>query len=352
MRKRTVVIGFLVIAPILCPFVFGADNQSPSNNSPYSGSPWDWDVGPLIKLYSRGLTRLYNLDEKQEVYTEKLLTQRLKRFLGQHDREVRSLFSEYFAYQTSGQLPPREAAKEFSQRARPMLSAIHKEIMDGNLKWREILNDEQKRIHDRDLDSIDRTFQQYDERFSRWSRGQVEPDDFPGAEDGGPRRMMNFEDTWGYYVRRFIEDYRLDQSQQETAQSILRELRKEATTYREAHKSEFDAIDAQYQEFTGIDPKTDPEQYERAKKEMYKLDAQRERVARFINVSLFSRLKQKLTVIPRGDQREAYDQRRTRLQQIAARAQAAYQARVSGSQPASTTQPTTQDAPTAALAEP
>lgn len=357
MRKWTMAIGVLVVAPILFPYLARAEDQAPANNGPFAGTPWDWDARLLIKPYVSGLTRIYNLDEKQEKYTELLLTQRLKRFLGQHDREVRSLFSEYFAYQTSGQLPPREAAKEFAQRARPMLSAIHQEIMDGNLTWRRILNDQQRKIHDRDLDNIDKTFDKYDEQFTRWSRGQVEPGDFLGGADGQPRRPMNAEDAWAYYVRRFIEDYRLDQSQQETALSILRELRKEAATYREAHQSDFDKIDAQYAELTGIDPKTDPEPYERAKKEMRKLDAQRERIARYINVSLFNRLKHKLKSIPRSDQREAFDQRRTRLQHVAARARAAYEARLSGSpgsQPASTTQPSTQavDEPTTAMAEP
>ena len=265
---------------------------------------------------------------------------------------MRALFSEYMAYQTSGQLPPPEAAKEFARRARPMLAAIHKEIVDGNMTWRKILNEEQRKRHDRDLESIDKEFNQYDEQFTRWSRGQIEPEDFHGTVSDHPLRVMNFEDTWAYYVRRFIEDYRLDQGQQETAQSILRQLRKEAADYREAHKSEFDELDAKYQGLIVVDPKTDPEQAERIKQERHKLDAQRERLARSISVSMFNRLKQKLQTIPRADQRQAYEQRRARLQQVAARARSAYEARVTGSRPAPASQPTERDTPTTALAEP
>jgi len=356
MSQRAVVIGLLAFASVLYPCISLGEDQAPANNGPFAGTPWEWDVGFLIKPYTKALTRHYNLDEKQEQYTELLLTQRLKRFLGQHDREVRSLFSEYLAYQSSGQLPPREAAKEFARRARPMLAAAHKEIMDGNLSWRKILNDEQRRIHDRDLEGIDKAFNEYDERFTRWSRGQVDPKDFPLDAEGKPRRPMNFEDTWAYYVRRFIEDYRLDQNQQETAYSLLRQMRQDAASYREAGDKEFSVLKNQYQELARIDAKTEPEAYKRAKKEVSKLDARYEKLSRPIK-AIFNRLKQKLEAIPRADQRQAFNQRRTRLQKVAARAQAAYQARITGSQPAPVaTRPESEtkskDSSTTALAEP
>lgn len=349
MPQRILVIVLLALAYVGLPCVVLAQDQSDSNN-PYAGSPWQWDVRLLIKPYTKALTRHYNLDEKQELYTEKLLTQRLKRFLGQHDREVRGLFSEYLAYQTSSQLPPREAAKEFARRARPMLSAVHKEIVDGNLMWRRILNDNQKRIHDRDLEGIDKAFDEYDERFTRWSRGQVSSDDFPPDADGKPRRPMNDEDAWTHYVRRFIADYRLDQNQQETAYSLLRQMRQEAINYRDASHKDFAALESQYAELAGIDPKTDPGDYKRAQKELKRLDAKHDKLSRPIN-SIFNRLKQKLESIPRGDQREAYDLRRNRLQKVADRAQVEYQARITGTQPAPESQPESEEAPTTTSAE-
>jgi len=358
MRKRTVVIGLLALVPILWGGVSQAADNPQGSDDPFAGTPWDWNVRMIIRPFVSGLTRHYNLDEKQEKFTELLMMQRVKRFLGRHDRDVRALFTEYLAYQTSGQMPPREAAKEFARRARPMLSAIHKEIVDGNMTWRKILNEEQRGKHDRDLNDIDKRFKQYDEQFTRWSKGQVGPDDFAGTVSQRPRRIMKFEDTWTYYVRRFIEDYRLDQSQRETAYSILRQLHKEASDYREARKSELAELDAQYEEIVDADPKTDPDQLERVRKERLKLDARRERLVQPISTAMFNRLKQKLQTIPRADQRQAYDQRRIQLKKVAAEARAAYEARIAGTQPApatrpaSTTQPADRDAPTTAPAKP
>ena len=202
------------------------------------------------------------------------------------------------------------------------------------MEWREILNEKQRTKHDRDLQAIDKTFKNFNERLTRWSKGDVQPTDLPTAVSDQPRSIMNPEDAWQYYVRMFIVDYNLDESQQVTAHSVLNELRKEAAAYRQGHKDEFAELDAKYQELTQSDPKTDPVELAEARKKREVLDQKRQRLEGAISVGMFNRLKKKLLTIPRSDQRQTYEARKARLNKVAKVARAEFEARIS-SQPAS-----------------
>lgn len=338
MQMRTVVLTGLTLV-LIAGFANGQQpaeqpaEQHRNFRQATSGSPMFWDIDVIMRPYLSLLTRYYNLNEEQEKYTRGLLTQRVKKFLGAHERDTRALFDEYLGYQMGGQLPPAAAAKEFANRAQPLLAAMYKEIIDGNMVWREILNDEQKKKHDLDLKAIDNTFKEFDAKFTRWAKGDIQPTDLPSTVGDQPRTIMKPEDAWQYYVRIFIVDYRLDEGQQATATSVLEELRKEAASYRLANKDEFAQLESQYQELTQAAPKTDPKELEAARKKREALDKKRERLEGAISVGMFNRLKQKLLTIPRSDQRESYEKRQADLIKNAERARAEFVARTS-SQPA------------------
>ena len=347
MKKRIILVTVLVCVAVLMGTGYAQQpaEQPPNPNlkQATAGSPLVWDVDLILRPYVKALTRYYNLNEDQEKYTQLLLTQRVKRFLSDHERDTRSLFGEYWDYQKNGQLPPPEAAKEFAQRAQPLMAAMYKEIVDGNMKWREILNDEQKKQHDKDLGGIDKTFKELDEKLTRWSKGDVQPTDMPSTVGEQPRAIMKPEDAWQYYVRMFIVDYRLDEAQQAASWSVLEDLRKEASAYRLAHKDAFTELEAKYLELAQADPKTDPKELEKVRSKREALDKKREQLEGSISVGMFNRLKQKLSVIPRSDQREAYEKQKVQLDKVAKQARAELEARIA-SQPASqpaASQPTT-----------
>lgn len=312
-----------------------APTQGAKPSSLFQRSPLFWQTDAIIDSVASTISRHYNLDEKQDEYTRKLLTQRVKRFLHEHERETRALLAEYMGYQISGQLPPAEAAKDFAKRARPMIATIHKEIVDGNMKWREILNEDQKKLHDRDLNYIDRSFQQQDEKFNRWSKGEIEPTDLPSTIGQRPGQVMKGEDAWTYFVMRFKQDYRLDAGQQDTADSVLRVLRQEATVYREAHKQEFADLEAKYKEIADSTPQATPEAVKEAQQKRKELDRKREQLEKPISVEMFNRLKTQLLAIPRGDQKAAYEKREAKLSREAELARKAFTARKLTTQPAS-----------------
>ena len=336
-RNTLVLVGaaFSLVTAVIANSAAAQDNQSGNDN------PMGWQVDSLMKAAVNQIARQYNLDEKQQEYTQKLMTQRVKGFLQNNERDLRILFSEWWDYQLGGQTPPPEAAKDFARRAAPLFAAMRQEIIDGNMKWREILNDEQRKQHDRDLDGIDKAFDQYDKQFQRWSKGEFQPGDFGSRVSSQPRPIMKSEDAWQYYVRRFIQDYRLDEGQQQSAYSALRRMREEATAYRDAHKQDYAELEAKYNALAEAAPKTDAEELEKAKRARKELDERRDRLEREIATNMFERLKKELDGIPRDDQRKAYEQRQANLKDMEKKARAAYTART---QPAAASQPESQPA--------
>lgn len=344
-RNAIALLGLSVsLVAIMAGRGFAQQNQS-GNSQGVDNNPMGWQVDSLMKAAVNQIARQYNLDEKQQEYTQKLMTQRVKGFLQNNERDLRILFSEWWDYQLGGQTPPPEAAKDFARRAAPLFSAMHQEIIDGNLKWREILNEEQRKLHDRDIEGIDKAFDQYDKQFQRWAKGEFQAGDFGSRVSSQPRPIMKSEDAWQYYVRHFIQDYRLDEGQQQTAYSALRRMREEAAAYRDAHKQDFTELESKYNELAEAAPKTDPEELEKAKRARKELDGRRERLEREISTSMFDRLKKELDGIPRDDQRKAFEQRLANLKEVEKKARAAFIART---QPAAASQPESQPATTEA----
>lgn len=310
----------------------GAGNRSAAERlrDATRNSPLFWDVSQVIDGYVKTMARYYNLTEKQEQYTRELMNQRVKQFLKDYEKDVRTLFGEYYEYQLRQQKPTPEAAKDFARRAAPLMEAIRGEIMDGNMQWRRILNEEQLKKHDRDLDLMKQTFDRVEDTFKRWGEGDVRDSDVGIRESTGPRGVMRGEDAMEHYVRNFIAMYNLDDGQKQTAASILREIREEAARYREANKDRLSSIDARFKELAATNPKDDPEEQKRIKEEGRKLDRERIELEKPINEELFNRLKKRLEDIPTADQRNAY---KARMDALRARLE---KRRAAMSQPATT----------------
>ena len=294
----------------------GRAQPDSSKKNPYLGSPLTWSVEPIIDNYVGQMTRYYNLTKDQEEYTRQLLTQRVKRFLNDYEGDVRSLFHEYMYLQVEGKMPTAEQAKELARRGGPLVAAMKKEILDGNKKWREILDEKQQKIHDRDLEQMNRTFDELDERINRWSKGDVRPTDFPGSNTRLgplPQKPMPPEDAWQFKVNSFIMEYNLDAGQRETAQSILRELRGEATRYRERNKEKLSALNARVQEITDSGPKTDPDERKKAAETVKKVYEEINTVERPIREDLWRQLLSRLDRIPTEEQRRLRKEKQDRL---------------------------------------
>jgi hypothetical protein len=270
-------------------------------------------------MYVQNMARHYNLSPEQQEYTRTLMNQRVKRFLADYEKDVRGLLYEITDYQMKRETPPPEVAQEIGERAKQLLPAIKQEILEGNMKWREILNDEQKAKHDQDLQIMYKQFDYFEKVADRWSKGEVSASDF---EWGGskvspqPRMPRPSEDAWEYYVRMFVQMYNLDESQRNTAYSVLRTMKEEATRYRDAKKEEFARLAAADAEAAKSGPKSDPDQLKAAQEEARRRVEARRELEQPI-AAMFERLKAELQKIPTSEQRAAREAKIQKLQAMA-----------------------------------
>jgi len=338
MRKNGIVTVVLVMVVGL--FVgLRVSHAQQQKKSPVQGSPLIWKIDSILDWYVSHITQYYNLNEAQENYTRKLLTVRVKKFLKDYETDVRSLAAEMLDYQFKRELPPPEIAQDWANRGLPLYQAIREEIINGNMTWRQILTEEQKAKHDKDLELMKKQFGSFEKRLNRWKNGEVRPSDFGLTRISERPVIRKSEDAWIHYVQRFIRIYKLDTSQSEVAYSIYREMQKRAADYRNEHKDEFASLDKKLKERYAAKPKAEPEQIRAKQKAIQELNKRRLALEKPISKDMFNELKAKLEKIPTAEQRRDREEIVAKLRERYKKAQAATQP-ATGTQPASKQQTT------------
>lgn len=150
------------------------------------------NIDSMVDNYARLLSRKYTLTPEQEEFTKVYLHDTADRFLAQHKDEMFSIIDEMFAVRGGANITPEEIVV-WGQRALPLYDEAKKLIIDGNSQWREILTDEQKKIHDADLELMNTNFVRMDEQLGRIARGEMTVDEFrrgPASFDQ-PRKPFN-----------------------------------------------------------------------------------------------------------------------------------------------------------------
>ena len=280
---------------------------TPANVNQSLGSMGLWDADIMMEQATINISRRYNLNPEQEEYTRQLLRKRTKEFLAVHEDDLREMLKELFMQQLSGKQPTPEQVRSWGERARPLLEASKKAILDGNMEWRDILNDEQKKIHDIDLNLMDRNFGLLESRFERWQQGEFRPDDWMANPQAGASRPQptatnppqpvesgNPDDYWAIYVKKFIKDYQLDEAQRNSALAVLKDVREKATRFREKTQADRDAAQAELQRLIREKaPPGDIREWSRKRRDLDKPISE-----------LFEELKSRLAMIPTEAQKE------------------------------------------------
>ncbi len=322
--------AFVSVSPLVQAQV--QPERPPNGHRPAAGGGAGfWNPEFMMDLYVKALTRSYNLTPDQEEYTRKLLTKRVREFLKTHETDLRTLMFEMFEFQGKRQLPPSETAKQWAEMGQPIFKDARKAILDGNKEWREILDEKQRQRHDQDMAMMERQFKVMEERLNRWEKGDIQPEDFTPAGSRGqiggepPWTESRPEDTWEMYLRAFAVRYGLDDSQKETAQSVLRECRDRARDYREKHKAETDEIDAKMKELKESRSKqgASKESLAEAAKQLDELRAKKVELEKPISQGIFAEFKHRLDQIPTKEQKLAFEQKeKARLEAIRQRMEA------------------------------
>ncbi|MCG8408824.1 MAG: hypothetical protein MI923_26760 [Phycisphaerales bacterium] len=236
------------------------DTNSESSKPTAKTHPYDpmiWDVDQMMEDAVMQITLRYNLNKSQEEYTRLLLTTRVRSFLDDYEGDIRELLQESIEYRRGMMDSDPESLKQWADRAGPIYEAAQDAILSGNMAWREILDDEQRKTHDRDLKLMERNFSSVTKRLVAWQDGKGklgpgEPISNGPRQTSGSRVSPNppgqisaeLEDNWTRYVNEFIKVYKLDEKQQNSArEKIHKYYLNEAKRYRAKKKAQFTDLD-------------------------------------------------------------------------------------------------------------
>ncbi len=230
----------------------------------HPNDPAVWNADQMMEEAVLQITRRYNLNKAQEEYTRLLLVRRTKAFLAVYEDQVRQLLKESIELRLGLRPGTPEALMDWAERAAPIYEAAKDAILEGNTEWRDILNDEQKRLHDSDLAQMQGNFANVDRVLQSWREGRgsttgwgvTQPPPQPRPEGGvaggqvssAPAQveLRHLEDNWLAYVERFIQVYKLNEKQQNSAKvRIHKEMMEQAREYRNKHKADFDKLEAE-----------------------------------------------------------------------------------------------------------
>jgi hypothetical protein len=256
----------------------------------HPNNPELWNTEQMMDDAVVQISRRYNLNDAQSEYTRLLLTGRVRAFLDIHEKDIRELLRESIDLRLGKSLGSPQAYQKWAERAAPIYLAAQNAILEGNAEWREILDETQKVTHDADLAAMHANFEQVSRMLDTWRAGNAPPmlanaqqaqnAQQTGLSGGGtttaqqgrvsdpqqPVIQRQVEDSWLAYVNRFIDTYQLDDKQAISARDkIYKDIRDQATRYRDQKRSEFAALDA---ETLSAKPKWDKQEIERRRKKL------------------------------------------------------------------------------------
>ena len=289
----------------------------------HPNNPELWNTEQMMDDAVVQISRRYNLNDAQSEYTRLLLTGRVRAFLDIHEKDIRELLRESIDLRLGKSLGSPQAYQKWAERAAPIYLAAQNAILEGNAEWREILDETQKVTHDADLAAMHANFEQVSRMLETWRAGNAPPmlanaqqaqnAQQTGLSGGGtataqqgrvsdpqqPVIQRQVEDSWLAYVNRFIDTYKLDDKQAISARDkIYKDIRDQATRYRDQKRSEFAALDA---ETLSAKPKWDKQEIERRRKKLERPIG-----------DLFTTLDQRLRTLPDQKQLQGADAEKIR----------------------------------------
>ncbi len=280
----------------------------------HPNDPALWDVDAMMEEAVKQIARRYNLNADQEQYTRLLLTQRVRSFLDEHESEVRQLLQESAEMRTG--LRPNDATAKmvWAARALPLYEEATRAILEGNEEWGDILDEQQKVTHDKDLKLMQSNFAAVTRTLKTWENppNVTQVSDKPVVSDPGTgttappsNRVMPVEDHWRAYVTIFIQAYSLDEKARNSARDkIHKEQYAKAKQYRDQKKDQFASVQKQLAELEkgrkGGDAQRDDERERRLEERQRELEQP--------IYELFVEMDRRLKALPTREQEASVDE--------------------------------------------
>ena len=237
-------------------------DQTPKTSRSHPNEPELWNANQMMEDAVSQIARRYNLNPAQENYTRMLLRERTLAFLEQHETEVRQLLKESIDFRLGLKSPTPEALKDWASRAMPIYQSAQETILSGNEEWREILSEDQIKIHDSDLSLMKTNFTQVTKMLDGWKEGKGafgrrtqsqtikssgDSDATEGAVSQQGRSFVErrtIEANWLAYTNKFIDTYKLNKEKAIAARAgIHKDALSKAMAYRNKRKAQFSQIE-------------------------------------------------------------------------------------------------------------
>ncbi|MGE3182056.1 MAG: hypothetical protein AB7N71_10525 [Phycisphaerae bacterium] len=186
-RKTATMLAALAVSATLVPFS-GAQERRPG---PFSQMV---NVPALVDNYARFLARKYELSPEQEERTVSMLQQKTDAFLATHEDTIFDLYQNMLAVRGGGEMSSDELV-DWGKLAMPIYQDAKEIIIGGNAEWRDMLTDEQKRMHDADVELMYESFQTTDDQLKRIVTGEMTVDEFRNPPKANRRRRTNRQST-------------------------------------------------------------------------------------------------------------------------------------------------------------
>lgn len=145
------------------------------------------NIDMLVENYAKFLGRKYDLNDEQFGFTKQMIRDRVYGFLDKNETEVRDLFDQMFQARTAGNMS-QTGLIDWGKRVAPIYEEAKKIIEGANSEWRDVLNDQQRAIHDEDLKLMKQSFEETDEKLGRIQQGEMTIDEFVKPSGGRPSR--------------------------------------------------------------------------------------------------------------------------------------------------------------------
>lgn len=182
MPSRTLGLGISLVT-LLAIGLWPASAQE--SEQPKGGFSSMLNVDAMVDNYARLLARKYDLTEDQDAFTQQFLREKCHEFLDKHRDELYALVDRMFEVRGGAEIDQQEMMN-WGRQAAPLFQEAKRLIVEGNAEWRQILTEEQRRVHDEDLKLMYDSFATTEDQLQRIVSGQMTVDEFRRGNPGGP----------------------------------------------------------------------------------------------------------------------------------------------------------------------
>jgi hypothetical protein len=250
-----------------------------------------WPTDHMIELFVKRsieeATETYNLRPEQAEEIQQSMTKRWTEFMHENRADIQPLMNEYAEANLAPNPPTPEKVSEWAARATPVYRLVLGSLLEGEFEFRSALDAEQQALFDEHRVERRKALERFQSRLRRWSVGKFEEEEWwnpegqsmpEGLDPTGrwfaqiktndeksdqfkraaieqfPQRVKNEFAAWEQYVRNYCDHFELDQSQRNTAMSMLREMLNRAFDHVYKRRDLMAKLEAKIASPEGVDP--------------------------------------------------------------------------------------------------